>query len=227
MNNHQLNQIKVINKIEKQVNKNTLNFSTVSPVEDYLNDPRICLTSAHFIKENLISEIHKITDVLKKIKPDCYYYPDNSLHTTIKNIRSIKNPPNFNQTDIIKVKNIFSKVIPDHNKYNIYFYKLLLFPNSLSLIGTTDIEYDNLILDLDRELKKGNIADDRIYNNSKYFFSNITLARFAKDSDDFKQKVLDLSQSIQITPYSADNVTLLSCNAVLKKRNVINSWKLK
>lgn len=229
MNNHQLQQRKVINKIEEQVKVNPLNFSTVSRVEDYEKDSRICLTSVHLPNEELKLQIKKLlTEPLHKIEPDFYYYTVNSLHMTIKNIRVINNPPHFTAEDIEKAKKVFSQIIPKHKQFSVYFYRLLLFPNNLALIGTTDSELDSIILDLDKEFNQVGIPDDKVYVNSKYFFSNITLTRFNRPpTEKFKQKIQELSSSIKFKPYIVDSVTLLSCNAVFKNRKLIETWYLK
>lgn len=229
MKNHQLQQQKVINKIEKQVKGGLLNFSTVSPTEDYENDPRICLTSVHLPNEELKLQIKKLlTDPLRKIAPDFYYYTIDSLHMTIKNIRVINYPPRFTEEDVKKARKVFSQIIPKHKQFNVYFYRLLLFPNNVALIGTTDSELDNIVLNLDKELNKAQVSDDKVYSNSKYFFSNITLARFnTPPSEEFKQKIQELSNSIEFKHYIIDSVTLLSCNAVIKNRKLIETWYLK
>ncbi|MBD3279805.1 MAG: hypothetical protein GF390_03795 [Candidatus Pacebacteria bacterium] len=87
---------------------------------------------------------------------------------------------------------------------------------------------NGFILDLDQELKRVGVPDDKIYVNSKYFFSNITLARFnTKPSKEFKEKLVNLSKNLPFKPHLVDSVTLLTGNAVLKKRKIIGTWKLK
>ncbi len=228
LSTHQKKQIKSVNRIEKLGKNNNLKFSTVSPVIDYENDPRICLTSVHLLHNNLIKQIEeKIINHLKMISPKHHYYSSDSLHTTIKNIRVINNPPHFINQDIEKVNHVFSEVIPQHKKFKVCFYRLLLFPASLALIGTTDSELDKIILDLDERLKKAGVADDKKYASNKYFFSNITLARFSSPlTNKFRKKIHQLSE-ISFNPYTVDSVTLLSCNAVLKKKHIINTWLLK
>lgn len=229
MNDHQLQQQKVINKIEEQIKANSLRVSTVSSVEDYESDPRICLTSVHLPNEELKGQIREsLTEPLRKIAPDFYYYTSDSLHMTIKNIRVINNPPHFTEEDVNQARKVFSQIIPQHKQFNVYFYRLLLFPNNLALLGTSDMELDSIILDLDVALNKAGIPDDKIYANLKYFFSNITLARFnTPPSKEFKQKVQELSDSIKLKPYTVNSVTLLSCNAVFKNRKTIETWHLK
>jgi len=227
MDDHQLNQLKVIGQIEDQINNKALNFTTVSPVDDYAKDSRIAITSVHFPSEDLINKVQNIISYLREVESDYYYSPNDSLHMTIKNIRIINDPPLFDESDISKAKKVFSEVVPKCNKYNVYFYRLLLFPNNLALMGTTDSELDNIVLSLDKKLKEAGVPDDKVYANDKYFFSNMTLARFPKASDRFSQKVSSLSESINFEPYQVDSVTLLTCNAVLKKQNIIGTWKLK
>ncbi len=228
MQNYQQKQKEVIDTLEKQLNNNALNFSTVSPVADFKNDPRICLTSVHIPSHDLKNKIQNtLIEPLQKISPEHFYYPNDSLHMTIKNIRVINNPPHFTNQDAEKAKEIFGGVIPRHKSFKAFFYRLLLFPNNLALMGTSQEELDNIILDLDQELKNANIPDDKKYLNSRYFFVNMTLTRFSNPpSEEFKQKVEELSARINFEPYTINSVTLLTCNAVFQNRNIIGTWKL-
>lgn len=227
LTDHQLKQQDVINKIADQVSNNSLGFSTVTPVEDYESDSRICLTSVHFPRKELIEKVQTLIEPLQKLEPTFFYYPSDSLHLTIKNVRVINDPPHFTEEDVQRVKQVFSETIPSHKKFKIYFYRLLLFPNNLALIGTTDPELDNIVLDLARELNNISVPDDKVYANSKYFFSNMTLARFnTQPSQKLKKKVLGLSENLKLEPYVVDSVTLVTCNAVFKKRHEIGTWKL-
>jgi hypothetical protein len=225
---YQQKQIEVINKIEKQINTNSIRFSTVTPTTSYDNDRRICLTSVHFPHRELLEKIeNNLINSLNEIQANHYYYPQKSLHITIKNVRVINDPPNFDQKDVSKVKKVFEKVIPKHHQFKTYFYRLLLFPSNLALIGTTDPELDKIIFDLDKNLEKVNFSDDKQYTNNKYFFCNMTLVRFTLPvSEEFRQKVVDLSKNIKFDPYIIDSVTLLSANAVLKKRQISGVWSL-
>lgn len=213
----------------QQVINTSLSFSTVSPVVDYEKDPRICLTSVHIPHQKLLAKVqNSLIAPLRKIAPDYFYYPPDSLHMTIKNIRVINDPPHFAQQDIQKAQQVFQSVIPRHKKFPVYFYRLLVFPHNLALMGTTDPELDNIIFDLDKSLQNAGIPDDKHYLNAKYFFSNMTLARFnTPPTKEFLQKVTELSQMISFEPYIVDSVTLLTCTAVFTKRSMIQTWGLK
>lgn len=227
MTNYQLKQKETIDKIEREIVCSSLTFSTVSPVEDYKNDNRIALTSVHLPHKGLIDQVrHQIIKPLQETEPDYYYYEPDSLHMTIKNIRVINNPVHFTQEDIQKAKEVFTEIVPESRRFSVYFYRLLLFPNNLALVGTTDPELDSLVRALDTGLKKAGVPDDKIYVNDKYFFSNMTLARFNRATERFKKKIEELSHAIAFKPYVVDSVTLLTCNAVCKKKRIISSWEL-
>ena len=225
---HQLKQKEVIEDIARRVACNSLNFTTVSPVEDFDNDPRMCITSVHFPHTHLLDKIqHELIEPLRAVESDYYYYTNSSLHMTVKNVRVINDPPRFDEGDVNKAIKVFGEVIPRHKKYNVYFYRLLLFPNNLALIGTTDEELDRIVLDLDDRMKAGGIADDKIYANSKYFFCNMTLSRFGSTpSAAFREKVSELSETLKFEPYTVDSVSLLSGNAVLRNKKILGVWKL-
>lgn len=198
-------------------------------MKDYNNDPRRCLTSVHLPNQDLIENIEEsLIEPLRRISPDHYYYQPSSLHLTIKNVRVINDPPHFTDKDIATVKKVFDNVIPKYHCFKVYFYRLMLFPLNLALIGTTDPELDNIILELDHSLKKAGVPDDKQYVNSKYFFCNMTLARFnSPPTEQFKNKVRELSTNINFKPYTIYSVTLLTANAALKKRQILATWNLK
>jgi hypothetical protein len=228
MTQHQRKQVEVIDRLEKQINSNVVSFSTVSPVQNYETDPRITLTSVHFPHQDLIMQIQSsLIGPLHEISPDNYYYQSDSLHMTIKNIRVISDPPDFIPEDIVKAQEVFDSVIPRYKKFKVYFYRLLLFANNLALIGTTDEELDKIVLDLDRELKEAGVADNKRYINLKHFFSNMTLMRFNYPlTDQFKQKIQELSNSVTFNPYIVDSISLITANAAMKNKNIIQTWEL-
>lgn len=225
---HQKKQREVINLLEQQVINKTINFSTVAPVEDYEADTRICLTSIHLPHQELITKVqNKLIAPLKEISPNYFFYPDDSLHMTIKNIRVINDPPHFTREDINKAERVFESVVPKHKKFKVYFYRLFLFHNNLALIGTTDPELDDIVLDLDKELNAVGLPDDKKYINDKYFFCNMTLSRFNNTPPlEFVKKVDELSKNIFFEPYVVDSITLITCTAVFTKKNIIKTWQL-
>jgi len=228
MTYHQKKQIETINQIEKQIKNESLQASTVSPVKNYDTDPRICLTSVHFPKQSFINNSYAtITDPLKKLFPEAYFYTPSSLHFTIKNIRIINNPPRFTEADITVANEIFTLTIPLHQQFFIYPYKLLLFKNSLSLMCTSDEELDHIILDLNRRLTEAGIQDDKQYANSSCFFCNMTIARFnTYPPHKCREMIETISSTLNLPSYCIDSVSLVSANAAMKKLTIFNTWKL-
>lgn len=228
MTNHREKQIEIINTIAEQVRKNSLQATAVAPVADFERDDRICLTSVHFPKESFVNTVlTTITEPLAKLFPQAYCYPKESLHFTIKNIRVIANPPSFTEEQVDRAFQLYEKVIPTHKSFRIYPHRLLVFKNNLALICTTDEELDNLILDLDDKLKEVGIPDNKRYANSRYFFCNMTLMRFAATPPQaFLVKVDELSNTLPLLEYTVDSVELLTGNAAMKKLRIRGEWKL-
>jgi len=225
----QIKQKEVIAAIEQQVQAQSIRFSTISPSQNFEDDTRMCLTSVHFPRQNLIQKIQKhILSPLMQYYPDAYFYDDLSLHMTIKNIRVIHDPPNFTGETIQTAKKVFSECVPKHPSFYVYFYRLFLFPNNLALLGTSEPVQDELITDLDKRLAQSGIPDDKTYINTKYFFINMTLARFRQPpSAEFVHMVNDISSTIAFDPYRIDTVSLVSSNAAMKHRVTFGTWKLR
>ena len=208
--------------------KNQQSFSVVEPVDDFFNDSRMALTAVHFPKTSFLKKIkEEVIEPLKKISPDHFYYPNEFIHMTVKNVKTINDPPLFSETDIKKTKQVFDQVIPKYKPFKAYYYRLFLFKHNLALMGTTDPDLDNIILDLDKSLNEVGVPDNKVYLNDKYFFSNVTLIRFNKPvTTEFKEKVVELSKNLKTFSYEIDSVTLLTCNAVMNKRTNIKTWEL-
>lgn len=226
--NHQKRQKEVIDKIEEMIRARSLSSTLVDPVRDFENDPRTGLAGIHIPDEKLKKAIKEcFVEPLKKIESGHYFYEPRSMHMTIKNIRVINDPPHFTDSDIETAKIVFSKVLPKHKKFNVYFYRLLLFPNNLSLMATSDPELDEIVTGLDMALKEVGLADDKKYINSRYFFGNINIARFNRaPGEEFLGKIKELSASLELEPYRVDSVSLITSNAVLKNLNIRGTWNL-
>lgn len=225
---HQQKQIEIINSLENTSRQNP-NYSVVTPVADFTNDPRLCLTSVNIPEPDFANKIvAEIISPLKLVDPGHFYYSTDNLHLTIKNVRVINDPPHFNSQDETIAASIFSTVVPQHHSFKIYYYRLLVLSTSLALVGTTDPELDNIILDLDDKLATSGVPDDKVLINKQYFFSNICLARFTHTiTPEFQQAIQQISQLISFSPYLVNSVTLLVCNGVFQKRRILGTWKLK
>ena len=80
--------------------------------DEYDNPEEATLTSVVFIPSILGQQIaEKIIKPLKQIEPEHFYYPLESMHLTIKNIRTVSQPPLFSATDAQKTDKVFKEVV--------------------------------------------------------------------------------------------------------------------
>lgn len=99
-------------KLEQSFQEHKIVVTIVEMKKNYVDDDATCLTTLTFPTKTITKKIHIITKRLQTIEPDFYYYPEKSLHLTIKNIRTIHKPPLFTPDDVKKVHSLFEKIIP-------------------------------------------------------------------------------------------------------------------
>ena len=103
MQSYQKLQFDLIEKIECDFREGKEPSTIVEPVPDYIHDDRICLTAISFLPQEVEDEIiTKIIKPLREADSRQYFYVPSSFHVTIQNVRTIANPPLFNDRDIEK-----------------------------------------------------------------------------------------------------------------------------
>ncbi len=136
------------------------------------------------------------------------------MHITIKNIRVTQNPPFFDEADIANVHTCFAAVLPRHRRFSFSFEELVVFPNSISLVGYSDESLRGLVQDLDAGLHEIGLADDKRYLSDEVFFGNITLCRFTQSpGPGLIETVAKLNRQWQPLSICLSHVELISCNA--------------
>lgn len=228
--NYSDQQKKLIKKMALSVQTDEF-ISTVVPMRpDYEDDNRICLTSVVFPTKKINNFIEsQIIKPLKNIEPNHHYYPASSLHITIKNIRTIANPPLFSQKDARKVSNLLKIIVPECVSFDFNFEDIVRFPTSLSLIGYSDERLRVLIQKLDNGLKKIGVPDNKKYFSNSIFFGSMTLCRFTQQpSIKFLNKVAEL-RTVKIAPVEVKTISLITCNAVCdaRGRKIIGEYSLR
>jgi 2'-5' RNA ligase len=230
MNSDYISQQKaIIQQMKNDMQQAQNQLSLVDMKTDYENDDAISLTSVIFIPKKIALEIWKqIIEPLKLSEPHHFYYSEDLLHITIKNVRKMHKPPRFTNDDIVKVDRLFEQIIPNFTSFNFHIHGLVLFPTSVSLIGYCNETFRELVQTLDSGLKNIGLPDDKRYISDTVFFGNITFCRFTqKPSLDFENKVKEL-EDIYIGEIPVPEIKLVTCNAVChsKSRKIIASYKL-
>lgn len=215
MENYKEEQYKLFEKLEDQFRKNSNAAEIVEPVSDYVSDNRICLTSVVFPPEKIIEDINaKIVIKLSGVDENQYFYLSDSLHLTIQNIRIINDPPLFTDDDIDKVRAVFRKVIPKHNKFSINLKGLFETPTSFSIRGYCDNNLQKLILNLREEMIATGVPDNKKYGSDSVFFGNITVCRYTKKPNERFFEIIKELKNIEIGDLEVKKISLITTNAV-------------
>jgi hypothetical protein len=197
-------------------NSSTSAASIVPIKTDYGEDDAICLITVSFIPVNVADVIvRKIIRPLSLLEPDHYYYPAQSMHVTIKNIRKIHHPPNFSIEDVNRVGQVFANLIPQLHPFSFELGKIIPFPTSVSVIGYSDSYFSEIVLKLNRALDEIGLQDDKRYLSNEVFFGNITFCRFTKQpSLNFLRTIDHLSKDFSLK-MPVKTMSLVAGNAVM------------
>jgi 2'-5' RNA ligase len=227
---YRLQQKALIENIVSNINQGSdIKSSVVEMRNDYEEDDEICLTSISFLPDELKAKVMSdVIEPLKHIQPNHYFYPKESLHLTIKNIRTIHKPPTFTDEDVEKVNKKFSEIIPTHKRFNFDLQGLVRFPTSVSIMGYCGEELYRLVKELDEGLEEINVPDDKKYVSDTVFFGNITICRFKEEpSRDFLEYINKMKE-LEIGSMPIDKISLINCNAgcSVKSLKIINTYSL-
>ncbi len=198
--------------------------------KDYANDRQTSLTSVVFLPEDITDGITKnITSPLKNIEPNQYFYPAASMHLTIKNIRTISEPPTFSQADVIKVNKLFNNIIPKFQTFEFNVEDILIFPTSLAVMAYSDDTLKKLVLALDKGLNKIGMPDNKKYLSDSVFWGNITVCRFVEKPGDKFMAQAKKMRNLKIGKFKVKKISLICCNAVCHKnsKKIIAEYELK
>ena len=196
---------------------------------DYQNDRAICLTSVIFPDSDLAEHIaKKLIAPLAQIEPCHFFYQPESLHITIKNIRTAHYPPLFTETDQTKADLLFRETIPCHKSFTFTLEEIAALPGGVSLIGYSSKKFSQLITGLDAGLSHAGLPDNKEYVSDTVYFGNMTLCRYTKPPSDTLLKQILRIKKITPLKIKAETVSLITCNRICdpRSRNIINSYNL-
>lgn len=213
--NYSQKQRELVKEIEQSLSQGSFNGSIVEMQTDYLNDDQICLSSVTFLPlatQPVITQ--KIIEPLRAIEPDHFYYSPETMHLTIKNIRTINNPPLFDKSDISKVDKLYTKLVPKFTRFSFDLEGVLRFPTSLSVMGYSGPELENLVRALDAGLTKIGVPDNKKYFSDKIVFGNVTFCRLTHQPG---EKFIEAVKALRNTSFGSlpiNDFNLITCNAV-------------
>ncbi len=198
--------------------------------QDYAHDPRRCLTAVVLLPPDVTQIIsQKLVEPLRGVDSSQYFFPPDSLHITIKNVRTIDLPPKFTPEQAQRVDQLFQTIIPRFGAIEFTIEDVLLFPTSVSVMSYTTRDYQRLVLALDQGLQRIGVPDNKRYVSDEIFAGNTTVCRFGSEvSATFKSAVHNL-RNLRIGSFKAKTVQLVTCNAVCHpgSRTVIGQYQLR
>ena len=187
----------------------------VASTDDYARDDRLCLTAVCFISPDLSELITKqIVEPLRKIDPTQYFYSPESMHLTLRNVRTIAAPPTFTESDVSIAANTLRRTLLDKHALSIELKELFIPQNSLSVCGYSDETLPEIVSAMGSALEQAGICDDKYYASGDVVFGNVTFCRLTGPlSEAFLEKTKEL-QSVEIGMLMVREVSLIVTNAV-------------
>ena len=229
-NNYLLRQKDLVKQLEDSFANGVQKSAVVEMLKNYANDDQICLTSVVFIPKEISSKIiSSVINKLKEIEPQHYFYPPESMHLTIKNIRTINKPPLFSGTDINKVNQLFNEIVPKFPIFKFNVEDILIFPTSLSVMAYSNDTLQKLVSALDNRLQKIGVPDNKKYLSDSIFWGNITICRFIENPGDQFIAEVKKMRSWKIGKFKVEKLNLITCNAVCypESRKIIGEYELR
>jgi 2'-5' RNA ligase len=225
-----LKQKAAVKELENLFAKGESKSTVVDMQKDYANSKQITLTSVAFLPENITEGIIKnVIDPLRKIEPNQYFYPAASMHLTIKNIRTIHEPPIFNESDVNKVNKLFNDIISKFQAFEFKVEDVLIFPTSISVMAYSSDVLQKLVSALDKGLKEIGVPDDKKYLFYSVFWGNITVCRFTEKPSDFFIAEVKKIRNLKIGKFKVEKINLVTGNVVFNEnsKRIVAEYKLK
>lgn len=200
------------------LNKRT---SVVPMSRDYTRDESRCLTSLQFIPAAIGSRILEFTAQLQAVDSSHYYYPIESLHMTVQNIRVSKTPPNFQQEDIERAKRVFDQVLRGRAQNWARAERLLQLPTSLCVSVFFSEGMANLIKDLRHALDAAGLKDDKLYISDDVILGNITICRFQAPPNHAFLELVRQNKEMAFGEFPINKVCLVTTGAICHPASTI------
>jgi len=230
MTDYQNKQYKLLETIEIQFKDNKSPTQIVETTDDYKNDPKICLTAVSFLPGKLARTINdRLVIPLQKSDLKQFFFLPESLHITIKNIRTLNDPPLYNNQDINNAIKVFDEVIKRHKVIKFQLKGLFELPTSLGIRAYCDESLKNLALDLDEGLNTIGTPDNKKYASNEIFFGNVTICRYTTQPNTKFIEIINKLKEEYFGELLIKKISLITTNTAVdpKKTKIIKQYNLK
>lgn len=211
----QLRQLTLMRQLETRAASGTATSAFVSMQQDYVNDPRLCLTIVSFLSPKLQESIDdNLIKPLRALEPDFYYFPRESLHITIQNIRTVADPPLYTAADIATADRLLAGFLNRHRgTFTFQLRGTIKFPTSAAIIALIEPAYDAFVKQLRTELAAAGIPDNKTYFTDEMVFANCTFCRYTHAPSEKFLKRLEGFADTNLGEFTAEKMTLIQTNA--------------
>lgn len=180
----------------------------------YATDTDLCLSNVVFVPDLAMNGgVRELVEQLRMIDADQYLYPTASLHTTMKNVRTVHAPPLFTEEDIERLRPVLRQVASRYLPFEIEWRGLLALPTSLAIKGTSSEMYGSLVNDLHQALIDGGVPDNKKYASETVFAHISTICRYTHAPSVVWEEVVGRWKDASFGASPVESFSLVVCNA--------------
>lgn len=186
--------------------------TSVPPVSAYEDDRRTFLAFIARPPASLAERVLRLQERLLRLDPHQFAIPRPALHFTVKNVRTVSDPPAFTAEEVERAKRAAADVLPGLGSFELQVEGVLLTPSSLALAAYSSERFDAWVRGVDRALRARGVRDDKTYASDAVFFSNLTLLRYVRPPTPALLKACSSIEGIRFEPFEVKEVLLVSAN---------------
>ena len=189
--------------------------ATIVPMNaDFAGDSEMALTAVSYLPKEVSQTITTMMiEPLRSIEPSFYYYPIESMHLTVQNVRVIHDPPRFTAQDIDIARGVFRRAAMNATPFEFILQGILMMPTSVSIIALGTPKYDMFVKRLRSDLRTAGVPDDKTYFTDERVFANITMCRYTHAPSNKFLNMLHTFHDTYIGPMTVRETSLVIMNA--------------
>lgn len=174
-----------------------------------------CLTSLIEVPTDVARRVEcEVIAPLRALDPSALFYEPEQLHVTLKNVRTVKSPPDFGPREIAAADRAFRAVVPGAPAFSYDLEGLVPLPASIVLVGYTDARLHRLLAGLDAALAAEGVPDDKRYFSQEVFMGLVTVARFREPPAPALVEALAARRGLRLGAFEVTSARLVTCDAV-------------